>query len=229
MLDRAGLPCSSAFGSISSALARTPSSIRSPSALSTLRQYSNARSQHRLGHPVEQVPDDVVDQPVAGRVVEDVAHHRARLAPVVVLGVVDVGGAHDVAVGVPARHAGRSARCRRPGPPFEFGAYTGSVTVVDAHRAVLAVRVHRALSARSPGAAGSWRRCGSGARRRRRTAAPAASGRGWGRCRAPGCWAGTRPARSRCGCRWGCGPASSGRPRSAGSRRAATPWSGRTG
>src|ERR1700685_1109621 len=41
--------------------------------------------QDRLGHPVEQVADDVADQPLAGRVVEHLADQRARLAPVVVL------------------------------------------------------------------------------------------------------------------------------------------------
>ena len=62
-----------------------------------------------------------------------------------------------------------------------------------------------------------------------RTSGPAASCRGSLRCREPCCLAPRRPVRSGCDGRWGCDPGSACRPRSAGSRRAATPWSGRTG
>ena len=124
-------------------LARTPASILSPRFLSTLCQYSKARCQDRFGHAVEQVADDVADQAVAGGVVEDVADHRARLAPVVVLRVRDIGRTDHVAVGVPAdgpivlavglRAALGVRRVHR------------IVDVDDAHRAVLAVGVHRHL------------------------------------------------------------------------------------
>src|SRR5579871_3432186 len=57
--------------------------------------------QDRLGHAVEQVADDVADQPLAGSVIEDLADHRSRLAPVIVGLAQSVGGTDHVAVGVP--------------------------------------------------------------------------------------------------------------------------------
>src|SRR5215469_7371671 len=57
--------------------------------------------EHRLGHAVEQVACDVTDQALPGRVIEDLAHQGASLAPVAVFGVQDVGAAHDLAVDVP--------------------------------------------------------------------------------------------------------------------------------
>jgi len=59
------------------------------------------------------MPDDIVDQTDPGGVVEDVADHGAGLAPVVVLGVLDVGGAGDVAVGLPAGHPPHLTNPRR--------------------------------------------------------------------------------------------------------------------
>src|SRR5580704_19133687 len=64
--------------------------------------------QHRLGHAVEQLADDVGYQPVAGRVVQDVTDHRAGLAPVVVVAARGVGSADHVAVEVPRRLGGEA-------------------------------------------------------------------------------------------------------------------------
>ena len=72
--ERAGLACSAAVGSFTDALART---LLDPvaEALVNVRQYSKA-PQHVRGHPVEQVADDVVHQPLTGRVVEHLTDHR---------------------------------------------------------------------------------------------------------------------------------------------------------
>src|SRR6202042_437383 len=51
--------------------------------------------QDRFGHPVEQVADDVGDQPLAGRVVEHLTDHGARLAESVVFGAPVAGRAHE--------------------------------------------------------------------------------------------------------------------------------------
>src|SRR5277367_2792426 len=56
-----------------------------------------------LGHAREQRSHDVADQPVPCGVVHHLPDQRAGLTPVVVLGVQLVGGAHHLAVGVPAR------------------------------------------------------------------------------------------------------------------------------
>src|SRR5580692_8734140 len=56
-----------------------------------------------LGHACEQRSHDVADQPVPCGVIHHLADQRAGLAPVVVLGVLLVGGAHELAVGVPGR------------------------------------------------------------------------------------------------------------------------------
>src|SRR5712692_7421156 len=52
----------------------------------------------RFGHTGEQRPHDVADQPVPCGVVHHLADQRAGLAPVVVLGVLLVGGVHELAV-----------------------------------------------------------------------------------------------------------------------------------
>ena len=122
------MACCSALGSVSPCFARTPSTIRSPRLLSTLRQYSNALRQDGFAHTVEQVTDYVVDQALSCRVVEYFADQRAGLSEVVVLGVQGVCRAHHVTVGHPvAAVVGQLGL--RLGPPYEFGAYTGSDTV----------------------------------------------------------------------------------------------------
>ena len=45
--------------------------------------------QHRLGHTVEQVSNDVGDQPISLGVIHDVADQSAGLAPVVIVGSYD--------------------------------------------------------------------------------------------------------------------------------------------
>ena len=60
MLLRAGLPCSAALGSFSSALARTPASILLPRSLSTLLQYSNARCRTGSVTPLSRWPTTLV-------------------------------------------------------------------------------------------------------------------------------------------------------------------------
>ena len=62
--------------------------------------------QHRLGDAVLQVSDDVGHQPVTLRIVHDLAHERTWLSPVVIVLAQRVGGAHELAAGVPDRHFG---------------------------------------------------------------------------------------------------------------------------
>ena len=84
--------------------------------------------QHRLGHALEQVADDVADQPLPGGVVEHLADHGAGLAPVVVLARAGCRRHAPCRRRCASSPAG-GARCRRCGPPLEFGAYTGSETL----------------------------------------------------------------------------------------------------
>src|SRR5699024_2552059 len=52
--------------------------------------------QYRLGHPVFQVANDMRSQPVPGGLVHHVADQRAGLPPVVIVGVLAVGGVHKL-------------------------------------------------------------------------------------------------------------------------------------
>ena len=77
-------------------------------------------------HAAEQRAAHRLDQRVALSVVKDVAHERARLAEVVVLGVQRVRAAHHLAIGLPPVLGRPGARRTTARPPL-FGAYTGAL------------------------------------------------------------------------------------------------------
>jgi hypothetical protein len=159
-------------------------------------------------------------------VVHHLSNQRARLAPVVLAGLMRVRGKHQVA-GVPARG-------------FAVAHGVGAWTTVGIrrvhrvghlhvpHRAILAVAVHRRdrcvhgqlVVVRADAAPVRVR---VGKHPAHEHLCP-----GSARCRGPYCSARPRAARSPNDGRWGCGSRSSDQPRRARSPNAATPWSRRT-
>src|SRR5579863_3591394 len=94
-------------------------------------------NQHWLGDAFEQMPGGIGDQPVSGRIVEDLADQDASLSPVVVFCVQGAGSPDHVSVHVPQRFGG----ARRVGDRAALG--VGCVYRVGgvhhSHRAVLGV------------------------------------------------------------------------------------------
>ena len=88
------------------------------------RQLLDRAREYRLGHPVQEVADDVGDQPVALGVVHDLAHQGAGLTEVIVVLAHCVSG---MDAGLPTSTWGYRVGSAF-GPPLEFGAYTGSDT-----------------------------------------------------------------------------------------------------
>ncbi|SKX64308.1 Uncharacterised protein [Mycobacteroides abscessus subsp. abscessus] len=83
--------------------------------------------------------DDVVRQSIPCGVVKYLTDQCARLAPVVVFGMVDVGAADDLAVGGPLRL--RLTRERRCGTTFRVRRIDRVGHRIDTHRTVFGVRV----------------------------------------------------------------------------------------
>src|ERR1039457_6331730 len=100
MLRRAGFACSAALGSFSSCLARTPCSILVPRFLSTLCQYSKARTRTGSVTPLSRWPTTLLTS--RSRAAASITS-RTRVTAVldrvvqVTLVVVGVGGGHLVA------------------------------------------------------------------------------------------------------------------------------------
>ena len=87
--------------------------MRSPIPLSMLRQYCKARSKHRRGNALAEVPNHVGDEPVPLGVVHDLADERPGLAPVVVVPVQCVGSVDELAVSIPSLDVGVALRIGR--------------------------------------------------------------------------------------------------------------------
>ena len=83
--------------------------------------------------------DDVVHQSISRSVVEYLTDQGARLTPVVVLGMVDIGAADDLAVGCPLRL--RLTRERRGGTTFRVRCIDRVGHRIDPHRTVFGVGV----------------------------------------------------------------------------------------
>ena len=101
-----------------------PSAIRLPTVWSMFRQYSIVRASTGLGHSVQEVADDVGDQPVALGVVHDLAHQGAGLTEVIVVLSLRVSGMDELSaeVGVRRHYTRRRAAGQRVG---ERGSITG--------------------------------------------------------------------------------------------------------
>src|SRR5258708_16350232 len=75
--------------------------------------------QHRRGHAFLEVTDDVGYQTAARRIIHNLAHQRAGLAPIVVVLSQGVSGVDEFAVSLPLLHVGKAFRIgRRPTPPW---------------------------------------------------------------------------------------------------------------
>ena len=62
--------------------------------------------QHGFGHAVFQMPHHIGHQPVALRIVHDLAHQGAGLAEIIVVLALGIGGTDELAAGTPDGHLG---------------------------------------------------------------------------------------------------------------------------